>query len=115
MKTIITSILLFFSVYGFASGEINILGLWEDKDNDRNIMEFNSNHDYRIGMKFSSWFNSGKWELTENILTMIQYNTEYESFDVPIVEEYYVFINNENHLSLRHIKTGYISLWQLIN
>jgi hypothetical protein len=86
----------------FPSEALNIIGLWEEEGNEAIIYYFGSNNIYRKGRKDSEWYRNGKWELNNNVLTLVIEEGAYEKLDDIIIEKANLLINNVNSIFLNY-------------
>jgi hypothetical protein len=78
------------------------LGLWEEENNNHHVYYFSPTTVYKEGIKGSEWFNDGTWKLNENTLVLITNFGAYEKLDNPIIEEFYIAVDNRNHITLQY-------------
>jgi hypothetical protein len=86
----------------FPSEALNIIGLWEEEENKDIIYYFGSNSIYKKGIKDSEWFRSGKWELNNNVLTLVIDKGAYEKLDNIEIEKANLLVNNVNSIFLNY-------------
>jgi len=77
-----------------------ISGSWEDKNNRRVMYRFYMDYNYWIIRKESGGGRTGKWELSGNILTLIEESYEYEDLSIPEIFKYTFSVIDNNNIKL---------------
>jgi hypothetical protein len=92
------------------SNALTILGYWEVEPNRIHMYYFSPTYDYKIGRKESEWFEIGKWELKENILTFVEQEYVEDGSVNQKITRVIVSIMNNNYIRLKYTNGREINL-----